>query len=141
MNTTTLLVMFVAVVAVGHSLKCYQNCGKQTEDGKVTNLPCDSTKEKDCAAGQICVSSQISYEKGAVKTEGESAKCTDKMTGDAFCKNTERDLGDGVSKYKCEAKFCETALCNNMKQTSSDGFSAQISLLVLAAGALVLGLF
>ena len=141
MNTTTLLIIFVAVVAVGHSLKCYQDCGKSTEDDKVTNLPCNSTKEKDCAAGQICVSSKISFEKGAVKTEAEASFCTDKMTEDAYCKNTEGTFGDGVSKFKCEAKFCETALCNNIKQTSSDGFCADISLLVLAAGALVLGLF
>ena len=138
MNTTTLLVMFVAVVAVGHSLKCYENCGKQTVDGEVTNRPCNSTMEEDCAAGQICVSAKISFEEGAVKNEAELFFCTDKMTEDAYCKNKEETIGDGISmsKFKCEAKFCETALCNS-------GFCAhsQISLLVLAAGALVLGLF
>ena len=141
MNTTALLAMFVAVVAVGHSLKCYQDCGKSTVDGKVTNQACDSTKEKDCSDGQICLSRKFSVEAGGVKTEGEAAYCSDKMTEDAYCNKWKESLTDAASKITCEAKFCETALCNNITQTSSHGFSAHISLLVLAAGALVLGLF
>ena len=144
MKMLTLLILVVAMATTGNALKCYENCGKNKTGDISNDVPCDTSKETECRTGQVCSTQKYSYESATdgVKTEITTELCDTKTNyTEAYCHTIKTAAStDGVvGNFECEIEFCETELCND--GVSGAGFTFPVSLLVLAAAVLVLGIY
>ena len=148
MKMSAAVIILLALIATGDSLKCYEGCFSYEAGGKSSDLvtACDSSKEVDCQTDEVCSTLKISFEVSALG-QTASAVMKTRMCGtadadaDAACEAAKTG-GDTSSFFAslsgnldCEISTCETDLCNS-------GFTARVSVLVLVVAAVVFyGLF
>ena len=144
MKMSAAVIILLALIATGDSLKCYEGCFSYEAGGVSSDAvtACDSSKEVDCETDEVCSTLKISFDvlvvgSAVMKTHSCGTKGAD---ADAACTAAESDtltrvlLSGATGDLDCEITTCETELCNS-------GFTARVSVLVLAAAVVFYGLF
>ena len=138
MRITAIPIILLVIIATGHTLKCYNNCGKSRVGDNTTVISCNTTKVTECPHGEVCSTEKYSFKLSGVKTEVRKSVCDTKTNNTAaYCHviKTEVSAGGTIANFTCDIEFCEIDLCNT-------GFCRRASFFIsIAAGLLVWKLF